>query len=216
MYFMCSPFAFLSFGIAPDRQPRLEIFHKQADSAAELAAARPWLVIFVGPELERRGEVGGRNPVRHLACALILSVAGAAASALAQDAVTDTKTKGKTTISVEDGKDLTLTGCVARSESGDFMLKRAAGKDGALGEYMLVAAGDEWNDLGKHVGHRVEIKGTAADRGDGKMTIKTESETRTNNGDTRKRESTTKVEGDLNGLPFLGVKSVRMLATICP
>jgi hypothetical protein len=154
--------------------------------------------------------------VRNLACALILTVAGASAGVLAQDAVTDTKTKGKTTISVEDGKNLTLTGCVARSESGDFRLRHAAGKDGALGEYMLVAAGDEREELAKHLGHRVEIKGTAADRGDGRMTIKTENETRTNNGDTRKRESTTKVEGDLNGLPFLGVKSVRMLATICP
>jgi hypothetical protein len=154
--------------------------------------------------------------VRNLACALILTVAGAGGSVLAQDAVTDTKTKGKTTISIDDGRDLTVTGCVARSASGDFTLRNAAGKDGDLGQYMLVAGGDEREDLGKHVGHRVEIKGKAADRGDAKMTIKTESETRTSNGDKRKRESTTKVEGDLEGLPFLGVKSVRMLASVCP
>jgi hypothetical protein len=46
--------------------------------------------------------------------------------------------------------------------------------------------------------------------------MKTESEVRTSDGDKKKRESTTKVKGDLDGLPFLGVKSVRMLATVCP
>jgi hypothetical protein len=154
--------------------------------------------------------------VRNFTCAVLVSLVAAGTVALAQDAVTDAKSKTKTTISVEDGKELTLTGCVARSTAGDFSLRHATGKDGALGEYMLVAAGDARDDLGKHVGHRVELKGKAADRGDGSMTIKTESETRTSQGDKRKRESTTKVEGDLNGLPFLGVKSVRMLATVCP
>ena len=154
--------------------------------------------------------------MRNLTCAVLLSLFAAGTAALAQDAVTDSKTKSKTTISVDDGKDVMMTGCVARSNAGDFTLRHAAGRDGAVGEYLLVAEGDQRDALEKHLGHRVEIKGKAADRGDGSMTIKTESETRTNGGDKRKRESTTKVEGDLNGLPFLGVKSVRMLATVCP
>lgn len=154
--------------------------------------------------------------MRNLMCAVLVSLLAAGSAALAQDAVTDSKTKSKTTIRVDDGKDVMLTGCVARSASGDYTLSHAAGKDGANGQYLLVATGDQREDLEKHLGHRVEIKGKAADRGDGSMTIKTESETRSGDGDKRKRESTTKVEGDLHGLPFLGVKSLRMLATVCP
>jgi hypothetical protein len=53
----------------------------------------------------------------------------------------------------------------------------------------------------------MEIKGKAADKGDGRLKIETES---------KKTESRSEVKGDLDGLPFLGVKSSRMLATVCP
>src|SRR4051794_31115804 len=128
----------------------------------------------------------------------------------------DTGKKSKTKISVDEGKEVSVTGCVARADDGEFSLTHAAGKDGALASYILVAKDDERKDLEKHVGHRVEIQGKAADQGDGKLTVKNETKVRTTEGDTKKRESTTKVEGDLNGLPFLGVKSVRMLAAVCP
>lgn len=111
---------------------------------------------------------------------------------------------------------MVVTGCVARSSEGEFSLTHAAGKNGPLGSYVLVAEGGEKDALGDHVGHRVEIKGKAADRGDGEVTIKTQSEVRSGDGDKKKRESTTRVKGDLDGLPLLGVKSVRMLATVCP
>jgi len=136
----------------------------------------------------------------------------AATPVIGQDVVKKSKTK----VSIDAGKEMTVTGCVARSGDGEFSLTNAAGKDGALGSYVLVAEGDEHGDLAKHVGHRVEIKGKAVDQGDGKMTVKTETELRTTDGDKKKRESTTKVKGNLDGLPFLGVKSVRMLATVCP
>jgi|KBSSwiS6_1023812.scaffolds.fasta_scaffold124523_1 hypothetical protein len=151
--------------------------------------------------------------MRKLLCAALVSLMSAGASALAQDVVK----KSKTTVSVESGKEVTVTGCVARSaDEKGFTLTNAAGKDGALGPYMLVADGDDREDLSKHLGHRVEIKGKAVDKGDGKLKVKTEREVKTNDGDTKKTESTTKVKGDLDGLPFLGVKSVRMLATVCP
>lgn len=134
-----------------------------------------------------------------------------AAPVIGQDVVKKSKTK----ISVDDGKEMTVTGCVARS-GADFSLTNAAGKNGALGSYVLVANGDERDDLSKHVGHRVEIKGKAVDHGNGEMTVKTETELQTSDGDKKKRESTTKVKGALDGLPFLGVKSVRMIATVCP
>jgi hypothetical protein len=150
--------------------------------------------------------------MRKLLCAALVTVMSAGASALAQDVVTKSKTK----VSVDSGKDITVTGCVARSTNEQFSLNNAAGKDGAVGPYVLVSDGNEREDLAKHVGHRVEIKGKAVDKGDGKLTVKTESEVKTSDGDKKKTESTTKVKGDLDGLPFLGVKSVRMLATVCP
>jgi hypothetical protein len=134
-----------------------------------------------------------------------------AAPAIGQDVVK----KSKTRISVDDGKEMSVTGCVARSGE-EFSLTNAAGKNGAIGSYVLVANGDERDDLSKHVGHRVEIKGKAVDHGNGEMTVKTETELQTSGGDKKKRESTTKVKGALDGLPFLGVKSVRMIATVCP
>jgi hypothetical protein len=149
--------------------------------------------------------------VRNLLCAALVSVVGVAATVTGQDV-----SKSKTKISVDDGKDMKVTGCVARAEDGAFSLTHAAGKDGPIGSYLLVADGDEKDALGKHVGHRVEIKGKAADRGDGEVTIKSKSEVRNSEGDKKKRESATTVKGDLHGLPFLGVKSVRMLATVCP
>jgi hypothetical protein len=153
------------------------------------------------------------DPVRTLLCAALVSFVAAATPAIGQGVVEKTKTK----VSVDDGTDITATGCVARAGDKEFTLTNAAGKSGALGTYVLVAEGDERGDLDKHVGHRVEIKGKAVDHGHGAMTVKTETELRTDDGDKKKRESTTKVKGDdLNGLPFLGVKSVRMLAAVCP
>jgi hypothetical protein len=80
---------------------------------------------------------------------------------------------------------------------------------------MLVAS-DEDADLDDHVGHRVEVKGKAADKGSGKVKIESKSEVESTSGDKKKRESKTEVAGDLDGLPFLGVKSIRTLATVCP
>ena len=121
--------------------------------------------------------------------------------------------KSKTKISVEDGREVTLTGCIERSAEHGFVLNRAAGRDGAAGSYLLV--GEDAEDLADHVGHRVEVKGKAADQGGGKLKIESKSEMESASGDRRKRESKTEVEGDLEGLPYLGVKSVRTLATVC-
>ena len=119
--------------------------------------------------------------------------------------------KTKTRVIVEDGKELTVTGCVQRNPDGGFTLIHAAGKDGVVGSYILALLDDddddELEDLKDHVGHRVEIKGKAADRGDGKIRVKTEND---------KTEVKSEVKGDLAGLPFLGVKSSRMIASVCP
>ena len=150
-----------------------------------------------------------------LMCTLLIALGLTGVAAFGQNV----DQKSKTKIVVEDGKEITVTGCVARGAGRGFILTHAANKDGALGSYALVADeddDDEIEEVEEHLGHRVEVKGRAADQGSGKVKIHTKSEVETGVGDTRKRESKTEVEGDLQGLPFLGVKSIRTLATICP
>jgi hypothetical protein len=141
----------------------------------------------------------------YFGCAVVL--AAGLADVHAQDV------KSKTKVSVEDGKNITVTGCVQRDPDGGFLLTNVAGKDGARGSYLLVAD-DE--DLGKHLGHRVEVSGKAADQGKGKIAVETKNEVKTTDGDKKKTESKSEVKGDLAGLPYLGVKSVRTIATVCP
>lgn len=142
----------------------------------------------------------------------LIGAAAVAALTISGSAVA-AQEKTRTKISVEDGRDVTLTGCVERSAEHGFVLSRAAGKDGAERSYLLV--GDAANDLDDRVGHRVEVRGKAADQGGGKLKIETKSEVESASGDRRKRESKTEVQGDLEGLPYLGVKSVRTIATVC-
>ena len=117
----------------------------------------------------------------------------------------------KTKVVVEDGKEMTVTGCVERGPEGGYRITHAAGKDGVVGSYILARLGgtddDQLNKLKDHVGHRMELKGKAADRGDGRLRIETEN---------KRTETKSEVKGDLDGLPFLGVKSSRMLASVCP
>ena len=119
----------------------------------------------------------------------------------AQSGTTETKTKTK--IDVKDGKDVTISGCLAANPGGGYMLTTTSG---AM-KYALVTD----DDLSKHVGHRIEVKGKAADRGDGK--VKVESTTGTSGGE--KTKSTTEMKGDMPGMNYLGVKSVKMISKSC-
>lgn len=148
--------------------------------------------------------------MRKLMCSGIVALGITGAIAYGQDV----EKKSKTKLTVEEGKEVTVTGCVLRSAEGTFTLSHVAGVDGAMGSYTLV--GEDADDLEELVGHRVEVKGKAADKGTGKVKIETKSEVAAGAGDARKRESKTEVEGDLHGLPFLGIKSVRSLASVCP
>ena len=135
----------------------------------------------------------------------------ALAAALVASSVVAAQDKPKTRVIVEDGKEMTLTGCVQRNPDGSLTLTNAAGKYGDASSYILTALNSDdderLDDLKDHVGHRVEIKGKAADRGEGKIRVKT---------DSGKTETKSEVKGDLSGLPFLGVKSLRMIASVCP
>jgi hypothetical protein len=126
----------------------------------------------------------------------------------AQTSQTDTKS----TITVKDGKSVTVTGCVIPTSGGTgFMLTNVADKSGALHNYMLVS---DDGDLAKHVGHRVRIEGKVTDRGDGKVKIETKTKTKVEDGDDK--ETTRKAEIEGTGPSYLGVRSVKMIAAVCP
>src|SRR4051812_46322599 len=99
--------------------------------------------------------------MQKLGCSIFAAVIAACGVVGAQDLAQKTQTK----VSVEDGREVKVTGCVERNVDGGFTLTNAANKEGALGSYLLASDDD---DLKDHVGHRVEITGKAADQGKGK------------------------------------------------
>jgi Protein of unknown function (DUF5818) len=119
----------------------------------------------------------------------------------AQSGTTETKTKTK--VDVKDGKDITISGCLAANPGGGYMLTTRSGDM----KYALVTN----DDLSKHIGHRMEVKGKAADRGDGK--VKVESSVGTTGSE--KEKAKTEMKGDMPGMHYLGVKSVKMISNSC-
>jgi hypothetical protein len=147
--------------------------------------------------------------MKRIATAVCFATVCAAALG-AQTSQTETKSK----IKVKEGKDVLVTGCVEPNASGkSFMLTNAADKTGALHSYMLVADDDE---LSKHVGHRVQISGKATDRGDAKIETETNTKTKVEHGEDKETHSRSEAKGDLAGIPYIGVKSVKMIAASCP
>jgi hypothetical protein len=146
-----------------------------------------------------------------LACAAVLLTA---APARAQESGTKTKTETKTKVTIKDGKDVKLTGCLTRAETGTLMLTGVADKKGALPNYILVLDEDKERDLEKHIGQQVQVEGKAANQGDGKVKFETEEKTKGTSGDEHKTERSSEMSGDLK-LPFLGVKSFKMIAGAC-
>ena len=121
------------------------------------------------------------------------------------------QTKTETKIKVKDGKDVSVTGCVTPAASGGFMLTNVADKNGALHSYMLIS---DDTDFSKHVGQRVQISGKATDQSNAK--IVTETKTRTKEqGQDKETHSKSEVNTDSAGVPFLGVKSIKVIAASC-
>ena len=135
-----------------------------------------------------------------LICAAFGVAAMCAVGLGAQSGTTETKTK----IDVKDGKEVKVSGCLEHNPGGSYILTNSRG---GL-RYTLVTD----DDLSKHVGHRIEVKGKAADQGDGK--VKIESTVGTSGSD--KTESKTEIKGaDMAGMRYLGVKSVKMISASC-
>jgi hypothetical protein len=124
------------------------------------------------------------------------------------------KVKSETEIAVKDGKNVTVTGCVERAASGTgFVLTSTEGKDVGSRHYLLVGKEDSMEG---HLGHLVEIKGRAADvGGDGKVEVKTKTKIEREHADDKETESKTEMKGDLDNVPYLGVKSVKTIRESC-
>jgi len=115
---------------------------------------------------------------------------------------------------VKEGQDVTVTGCIEPNASGTgYMLTHVADKKGEMHDYMLASGED---DFSKHVGHRVTIEGKVADKGDGKVKVETKTKTKVENGDDKETHSKSEMRGDMDGMRFLGAKSVKMIAAACP
>ncbi|MCU1382810.1 MAG: hypothetical protein JWL71_1507 [Acidobacteria bacterium] len=112
-------------------------------------------------------------------------------------------TKSKTKVEVKDGKEITVGGCLERNPGGGYMLTSTAGSM----KYALITD----DDLSKHVGHRVEVKGKAADRGDGKVKI----ESTVGSGDDKSKAKTEIKGNDMSGMHYLGMKSLKMISASC-
>jgi hypothetical protein len=132
---------------------------------------------------------------------LISAFCLAAICAVGVGAQSSETTKTKTKVKVDGGKDVTVSGCLERNLDGGFKLTEPGGRM----VYALVGG----QDLDKHLGHRIEVKGKATDGHDGK--VKIESETKTNGGEKTKEK--TELSGDVHAL---GVKSVKMISSSCP
>ena len=147
---------------------------------------------------------------------LSIAVALAASATLAAQSAT---VRQETRIQVKEGRDVRVTGCVTRSASGrTYMLTNVEGPEGRTEElartYVLV--GDDDDDLRDHVGKLVEIRGKAADAGDdARVEFETKTELEREDADDRERTTRTAVEGDLSGIPYLGVENVRVIRSTC-
>lgn len=138
----------------------------------------------------------------------------AAALALAGSVALTAQTESKSKVEVKEGKDVTVTGCIAKSASGTgYMLTHVADKQGMMHDYILAASEEDYS---KHVGHRVTIEGKVADKGDGKVKVETKTKTKVANGDDKEVKTKSEMHGDMDGMRFLGVKSLKMIAGSCP
>jgi hypothetical protein len=143
--------------------------------------------------------------------ALAVGLSAACAAGMTTQAQ-ETKTTTTTRVEITGGRDVTVTGCLGRSPNGDYMLTGAIeSRRLAPSQYALVTD----DDLSKHVGERVEIKGKAVANGSGKVSVETTTKTEVPRG--RDQETTTKTEGTRGtfAMAVLGLKSMKTLSASC-
>ena len=140
----------------------------------------------------------------------LLNICGATlmATAFSFAAAQARQTTEKQKVEVKDGKDVTVAGCVDRDTDGSFVLTTA--ETGSL-KYVLVTD----DKLDKYLGRQVEVKGKAADRGNAKVKIEQKVKSEREHRDDTEAQSETELKGDLPGMHYLAVKSVKALSERC-
>jgi hypothetical protein len=124
----------------------------------------------------------------------------------------ETKTTTKTKVEIKDGRNVTVTGCLERRENGDYMLTSVhEGRRTEPSRYTIVTD----DDLSLRVGQRVEIKGTAVADGNGRVKVESKTTTEVENGKDLETKSKTEGTSGSVDMPFLGLKSMKTLATSC-
>jgi hypothetical protein len=124
----------------------------------------------------------------------------------------ETKTTTDTKIELKGGKDVTLIGCLDRNSNGDYLLTRVpTNRRKEASHYTLITS----EDLSKHVGERIEIRGKVVVNGNGTVSVESTTKTEVDNG--TDRETKAKTEGAIGALdmPFLGVTSTKTLGSFC-
>ena len=136
-----------------------------------------------------------------IAAAAMVSVLACGAGVAAQSGTTERKEKTK--IEIKGGKDVTVNGCLERSDgTTDYALVDPVGQL----KYAVVTD----DDLSKYVGKHVRVKGRAADEGDAKVKITHKVEGTSG----ESREAKIETKGD-TVLPYLGLKSIKSIAGSC-
>jgi hypothetical protein len=98
------------------------------------------------------------------------------------------------------------------------MLTNVGTTMGGLKSYHLVVDDEDDSEaekLEEYVGHKVEIRGKATDEGDATVKQTTKVKIEGPGGD-RETETEGKLKADADGVPFLGVESVRRISKSCP
>jgi hypothetical protein len=124
----------------------------------------------------------------------------------------ETKTTTNTKIELKGGKDVTLIGCLDRNSNGDYLLTKVpTNRRQEASQYTLITS----EDLSKHVGERIEIRGKVVVNGNGTVSVESTTKTEVDNG--TDRETKAKTEGAIGALdmPFLGVTSTKTLGSFC-
>jgi hypothetical protein len=77
--------------------------------------------------------------------------------------------------------------------------------------YALVTS----DDLSKHVGERVEIKGKAVVNGHGTASVESKTQTEVEHGKDQESKTKTEATSGAFDMPLLGVKSLKTLSSSC-
>ena len=119
--------------------------------------------------------------------------------------------KRTTKVEVKGGKEITTTGCVDRLGDGRFTLT------GVGGEVQYVLVGHE--NMTKHLGKRIQVRGKATDLGDAEVKTETKTTTKIDVDDgpdaKSERKTTNEQKGDVAGVRYLNVDSVKSLSDSC-